>query len=160
MIQMLFDHMEWADGMVWRALGGSAIQDERLHRLTYHLHATQRAFLQVWNSVSRVELPPQSAFADLAAIREWASSYYAEGRQVVLREDPARTVTMPWADHYMKPFNRRAAPTTFEETVIQITSHSTYHRGQINARLRELGVDPPLTDFIAWLWLGKPHASV
>jgi hypothetical protein len=29
----------------------------------------------------------------------------------------------------------------------------------VNARLRELGAEPPLTDFIAWIWFGKPQAE-
>ena len=36
--------------------------------------------------------------------------------------------------------------------------HSTYHRGQVNVRLRELGGEPQLVDFIAWVWEGKPRA--
>ena len=35
-------------------------------------------------------------------------------------------------------------------------SHSTYHRGQVNARLREIGAEPPLVDYIAWLWFDRP----
>ena len=42
---------------------------------------------------------------------------------------------------------------------MQVALHSTYHRGQINARIRELGGEPPLTDFIAWVWAGKPQPS-
>lgn len=33
---------------------------------------------------------------------------------------------------------------------------ATYHRGQVNTWLRELGLEPPLVDFIAWVWFGKP----
>ncbi len=52
-----------------------------------------------------------------------------------------------------------AQSATFPETVLQITGHSTYHRGQLNTRLRELGGEPPLVDFIAWIWMGKPKAD-
>jgi uncharacterized damage-inducible protein DinB len=34
--------------------------------------------------------------------------------------------------------------------------HTVYHRGQVNARVRALGGEPPLVDYIAWLWLGRP----
>jgi hypothetical protein len=27
---------------------------------------------------------------------------------------------------------------------------------QVNTRIRELGGTPPLVDFIAWIWAGKP----
>ena len=45
---------------------------------------------------------------------------------------------------------------TMGETLLQVVNHSTYHRGQINSRLREVGGTPPMTDFIAWVGLGKP----
>ena len=34
--------------------------------------------------------------------------------------------------------------------------HSTYHRGQVAMRLKEMNVIPPLSDYIVWLWYGSP----
>jgi len=48
---------------------------------------------------------------------------------------------------------------TLVETMLQIPSHSTHHRGQIATRLREIGGEPPITDFIMWAFTGKPAAS-
>ncbi len=45
------------------------------------------------------------------------------------------------------------------QTLLQVTAHSSYHRGQVNVRLRELGVDPPMTDFIVWVWGRKPSPA-
>ena len=49
---------------------------------------------------------------------------------------------------------RHAALThpTSAETAPHVAMHTTHHRGQVNARLRELGAEPPLVDYIAWLW--------
>jgi len=47
----------------------------------------------------------------------------------------------------------------FGETLMPVASHSTHHRGQVCARIRELGSEPPLTDFIAWIWSSRPAAS-
>jgi len=40
--------------------------------------------------------------------------------------------------------------------LVQMTTHSHYHRGQNATRFRELGGDPPLIDLIVWYWKGKP----
>jgi uncharacterized damage-inducible protein DinB len=32
-----------------------------------------------------------------------------------------------------------------------IVNHSTYHRGQVAAKLKRLGVEQPLTDFFFWV---------
>ncbi|HVS31348.1 MAG TPA: DinB family protein [Thermoanaerobaculia bacterium] len=148
-------HMEWADARVWDAVLAQGGNDARLHRLLYHLHATQHAFLEVWRTGSFVNDVPEDHFPDLASIREWSRPYYAAAMQVLESEKEDRIVRLPWADAYMKRFGRTAAATTFAETVIQVTSHSTYHRGQIAARLRERGAEPPLVDYIAWLWLAR-----
>jgi uncharacterized damage-inducible protein DinB len=58
----------------------------------------------------------------------------------------------------MERLGRQASPTTLGETILQAAMHSTYHRGQISARLKEVGTDSPLTDYIVWLWLGRPPA--
>ena len=46
--------------------------------------------------------------------------------------------------------------TTLGETALQVPLHTIYHRGQVNARIRALGGEPPLVDYIAWIWLGRP----
>ena len=33
----------------------------------------------------------------------------------------------------------------------QIVNHSTYHRGQVAAKLKRLGIEPPMTDLIRWV---------
>jgi uncharacterized damage-inducible protein DinB len=54
---------------------------------------------------------------------------------------------------------KKVMPATLEETMLQVASHSTYHRGQINTRFRELGGEPAMVDFITWVWLGKPKSQ-
>lgn len=41
---------------------------------------------------------------------------------------------------------------TLADLVRHVVNHSTYHRGQAVTQLRQLGVTPPATDLIAFLW--------
>ena len=41
---------------------------------------------------------------------------------------------------------------TVEQALMQAAMHSQHHRGQNAARMRELGIEPPITDYIGWLW--------
>lgn len=52
----------------------------------------------------------------------------------------------------------RAPPEALTDAKLKEKLHqvSTYHRGQANSRLRELGGKPPLVDYIAWIWFGRP----
>jgi uncharacterized damage-inducible protein DinB len=158
----LFRHMEWADARVWTSLTASAADDDRLRTLLVHVHTVQRAFLAVWRG-----LPPEGgfrspeSFASLADVRAWAQPVYAEQRDFLSSGDAdlTRVLCPPWVAQVEQVLGRRAGPTTLGETAFQVASHTTHHRGQINTRLRELGVEPPYVDYIVWLWLDRPAAE-
>jgi uncharacterized damage-inducible protein DinB len=40
-----------------------------------------------------------------------------------------------------------------------VVNHSTYHRGQVAAKLRRLGVEPAATDFIFWMFEQVPQQA-
>ena len=156
----LYDHMQWADAVVWRAALAhpAAADDKTLRDRFVHTHMVQRAFLSIW----RAQEPHWPEFASLPEVARWARGYHREVRAHLDALDDAaldRAVILPWAAHLTERFGRHPLPTTMRETMLQVPMHSTYHRGQINTRLRELGAEPPLTDYIAWLWMGKPAAE-
>jgi uncharacterized damage-inducible protein DinB len=155
----LYRHMEWADARVWGAIGTSDLDDARLRSLLVHLHTVQWAFLAVWQG-----RPPETGyrrpedFATLADVRAWAQPVYAAERAILGGADAGlgRILRPPWVAQVEAHLGRPPGPTTLGETAFQVASHSTHHRGQINTRLRELGMTPPLVDYIAWLWLDRP----
>jgi uncharacterized damage-inducible protein DinB len=159
MIVDLFSHMEWADATVWRAVLAHRVTagDSKLRDALLHLHSVQKAFFFIWTSAP-MQIPEAQSFEDAAAICRWGRAYYRDAPSwIAAAEDLHRIVVLPWSKHLVERFGA-VHDTTLGETMIQVTSHSTYHRGQVNARLRELGGEPPLVDYIAWLWLGRPAA--
>jgi uncharacterized damage-inducible protein DinB len=88
-------------------------------------------------------------------------SYYGSARTFLETLDAQRLASpliVPWTKWVEQAIGRPPADTTLGETILQTCLHSTHHRAQANARLRALGVEPPLVDYIAWLWLGRPQA--
>jgi uncharacterized damage-inducible protein DinB len=159
----LLHHMEWADASIWRALLAHppAVNDTRLRDLLLHLHGVQRAFLSVWTG-QLLDAHPASATMELTSAYATVHSYYGDLRRALGAFDNAtleRPVVMPGLEPYEEQMGRRFDAPTLAETVLQVVSHSTYHRGQVNARLRELGGEPPLVDYIAWIWFGRPAPS-
>jgi len=161
LLRQLIRHMEWADAEVWRAVlahepaGG----DPRLRELLTHLHLVQRLFLVVWQKQRFDSSRRQPQFATALDLRNWAHTYYREatGFLNVLDEPSLKgEVMMPFVKAMEAQLGRTFGPTSLGETIVQVTSHSTYHRGQVNARLREVGGTPPLVDYIAWVWFGRP----
>ena len=161
-IQDLFQHMQWADATVWKAIMAfqTAMQDARLQELLHHLHIVQRAFLKAWRGESLEGGFPK--FSDAESLRNWGNAYYAEANShlsALTEQALNQPLSLPWAAMIEKQFGRTPESTTLGETALQVALHTTYHRGQVNARLRELGCEPPLVDYIAWLWQGRPAAE-
>jgi len=160
----LFSHMAWADAIVFRAARACApaANDPVIREKLHHIHMVQRAFLHLWTRTP-FALPEASEFGDLAALEKWARDYHAELHSFVEAiGDRAldEVVPIPWAARISKTVGIDVpADVTLGTTMLQVAMHSGYHRGQVNLRLRELGSTPPLTDFIAWYWMGKPYPA-
>jgi uncharacterized damage-inducible protein DinB len=158
-LQQLVRHMEWADALVWRAVLAhpAAHADARTHERLHHVHMVQWAYLGIWRG-ERPDLPKAEAFPDLPSLHAWGRRFYPEADryfETLAEAALSDRVDFPWAARLAARFGE-VHPVTLGEAVLQLASHSTYHRGQINARLREISGEPPLTDFIAWIWQGRP----
>jgi uncharacterized damage-inducible protein DinB len=158
-VQGLLTHMEWADGLMWvSVIGlGSADREPRLRERLHHLHSVQWAYLQIWRG-EPMQIPDVSSFDDLRSLLGWAQAYYRELPVWLATLDDAvldRPVQFPWAEHIAKQYGS-AGPVTLGESALQVALHTAYHRGQMATRIRELGGEPPLTDYVAWLWMARP----
>jgi uncharacterized damage-inducible protein DinB len=164
LLRQLIRHMEWADSDVWRAVLAHepAGRDGRLRDLLIHLHRTQRLFLMVWQKQPLDAAWGKADFASLSDLQSWARTYYPDVNQFLdALDEPAlaNDVTMPWVKSFEAETGRTFSTPTLGETILQVVSHSTYHRGQVNARLRDVGGEPPLVDYIAWIWFGRPEPN-
>lgn len=162
-LQELFLHMEWADALVWQSVlsAPNLATDSVIRDRLFHIHLVQRGFLLLWREPS-APFPEPPTFSDAVALASWGRQYHQEVAAYVRGIDQTaldEPVSIPWADQAAGRFGQPAASATLAQTMLQVASHSTHHRGQLNTRLRELGGDPPLTDFIVWVWLGKPAAN-
>jgi uncharacterized damage-inducible protein DinB len=120
----------------------------------------QWAYLHIWRA-EQVKPRELSTFPTLPAIRAWAREYYRVLPSYlggVSVSDLTREVQFPWADRLVQRFGR-TQPATWSESVLQVAMHSSYHRGQVARHLRELEIEPPLTDYIAWIWMDRPEAE-
>ena len=160
MIKDLFLHMHWADATVWNTVleHEAASDDTRLADLLYHVHSVQRAFLAVWTS-SPIAMPKREHFVSMRQLADWGRTYHTE----VLDRFPEFTtetldkqINVPWSRFMEQRYAHKPEETTVRETMLQVALHSSYHRGQVNARLRALEIEPPMVDYIAWLWFGRP----
>ena len=155
----LLRHMEWADALIWRSVLSmpSLEHDERIKERLLHFHATQWAYGQVLRG-RPLEIPDLDDFHDLRSIGLWARRFYRDIPPYIdglTEAGLTQKVEFPWAEQVAKRLGS-ASPATVGESLLQVVLHTTYHRGQVATRVRESGGEPPLTDFIAWVWVGRP----
>ena len=164
LLQELLRHMEWADAKVWQSVLSTpaAETDSTIRERLLHIHAVQQAFLHIWREQPLPAFPDKSKFVDLVALASWARQGHAEvaaHSNKMQLDGVEKTAMLPFAAFFEAHFGKSDAKITVGQTILQVTSHSSHHRGQVNTRLRELGIEPPTIDFIVWLWLGKPTAD-
>ena len=152
-------HMGWADAQTWRAVRATNASgsDERLKWLLHHSHLVQSIYLQAWRG-DAFQLTELTSYPDLAAIESSARPYYPLISVFADTVDESRfgqPVDFPWSAMIAEKFGK-VLPATLGESVFQVVSHTAYHRGQISTRIRDLGGEPPLVDFLYWVWAGKP----
>lgn len=157
----LFSHMEWADARIWdTALKlDAAREDEVARAVLVHMHSAQQAFLDAWHGQAPTFRKP-SDFSQLESLYAYATSYYAPARAFLETIDEGRfsePLVLPWVGFIEERMGRPVAETTIGETIVQVFSHTTHHRAQVSARLRLLGGEPPIVDYIAWIWFGRPQ---
>lgn len=155
----LINHMEWADAQIWMSVLNlpSLEHDEWIKERLHHYHSTQWAYGQILLKLPII-IPELNSFPDIRSIGFWARRFYKEMsvRFIGLNEtELQQNVEFPWVAQVVKQLGS-ITPATVGESILQLVLHSTHHRGQAAMYLRQVGAEPPMTDFIAWIWMQCP----
>lgn len=160
-LEDLLRHLGWADACVWRAVLAcdAARDDARLLFWLHHIHTVQHAFLRIWRS-EELELPELAHFPDRPSLARWGRTAHQEIVAFLGTADEATLAAelrVPWTERLEETWEKPIEHPSLAHSAVQVAMHSAHHRGQAAARLREVGGEPPLVDFIAWLWWGRPE---
>ncbi len=161
--QNLIYHMEWADARVWKCImDHPALASENWYiQRMQHYHSTQWAYGQVFLG-EPISIPAAGSFTDMLSVGRWGRKFYTEYSAKITALDDRKLRSMvdfPWSARIAEKLGGHINPATIGECIVQLALHSTHHRGQVVLHLRESGYEPPLTDFIAWIWMNRPPAE-
>ncbi len=151
----MFAHQAWANAEHWRAIRAHApaAADRAIRDRLHHIVLVEQLFLWLARRAGdEFCLTKSDDYADLAALEPEAMRVDKEMIEYVRDATPdalARDTQIAW-------FKDPPLTIPLEQALLQAAMHSHYHRGQNATRLRELGGEPPLTDYILWLWKNKP----
>jgi uncharacterized damage-inducible protein DinB len=153
----LYRHQAWADARHLKAAVAhpATASDDSIRNRMLHIYTVQLFFRWMTGARSSgfTPLDPGSV-ADLASLTTLVRRYHDEMIPFVEGLSEPRL-----SEPVENPFAPPDAPRlTRAQALTQCAMHSHYHRGQNATRMRELGTEPPLTDFIAWFWSGQEEA--
>jgi uncharacterized damage-inducible protein DinB len=151
----LYGHQEWADAEHWRAIEAhpAALADKAIRERLLHIHQVQRGYLWIIGPrTSEFAFKTLQDFPSTVDLKVYARQGLTEMWEALHNTSPGRMeelIEVPW----FKPLK-----ISVRHALTQAAMHSHYHRGQNATRLRELGGEPPMTDFIVWVKNGQPAA--
>jgi len=150
MLTELAKYQAWADREHWRVLHGNAqlMEDAEIRkRLNHMLFAFE--FLQ---ALARGERRDPASMKERESMSEIETAMEQETESILKAigsSDLGKQIPLP-----------RGPKGPFEATtgalLLQALLHNQHHRGQNASRMRQLGVTPPITDYIVWYGLGRP----
>jgi uncharacterized damage-inducible protein DinB len=158
LLRDLYGHQVWADAGHFRAIGAhpAARGDQAILVRLHHIAIVQRAFLwAVGDRQDAFEFTKPEDFASLDALKRYVREHHDRLVPFIATVSDLRlaeSIAIPW-------FKEPPLSLTVAEALTQGAMHSHYHRGQNATRLREIGGEPPMTDYIVWLWKGRPEAD-
>ena len=160
-IRMFDAYTRWADTKVFDVL--SALSEEAwrkevggsfgsIRNTAVHLVSAQWIWLSRWRGTSPPAMWTPEEVPTSAALR-------ARWEQVVRDRaaflEPLTDAALAEDVRYMNLAGKPQA-IALGLLFLHMVNHSTYHRGQLTAFLRNVGAKPPSTDFVAWVMQGKP----
>ena len=152
-LRTLFAYDSWANDLLLQVI--KALPEEAVRRdlgtshqsllgTLVHIVAAEEIWLSRWKGAPRSKLTGLEQIASLDALRAWWSKVRAE------RDSYITSLAEADLEHEME-LTTTAGVTyrhRYADMFRHLANHSTYHRGQVAAMLRQLGEKPPSTDLI------------
>jgi len=152
-VQQLKDlalYQVWADGEHWKALHANAalLDDSEIRKRLNHMVMAYEMLqtLARGGSADPTGMKERDSAEELEAAMGQAHERMAE---TLASADLEKMIALPRGPK--GPFEAPAGI-----LLLQALMHSHHHRSQNASRMRQLGVTPPMTDFVLWYALGRP----
>jgi uncharacterized damage-inducible protein DinB len=152
-IQKLFAYNSWATNRIFDALAalpeGQYLLDLKashggIHGTLTHLVAAEKIWLSRWVGKPESALLSTGEVPSLSVLKAAWEDVAARTARFLSRLDDNR-LQQPFE---YSSLSSGSQTSTYQQTLLHLVNHSTYHRGQITALMRQVGGQPVKTDLI------------
>jgi len=151
-IRRLFDHAVWADTRLLQALREVPTAPAEAVREFAHVLGAEETWLsRLEGRPSRTAVWPDLELPELPALLDTVHRGYLDHLAALDPASMSRTVAY-------KNSAGQAFETPVRDILLQVALHGQLHRGKVNLLLRQAGLAPVPTDFIAFV-RGLPAAT-
>jgi uncharacterized damage-inducible protein DinB len=152
-VRGLLAYTIWADRQILQAV--AALPEEDLVRETgtsfgsvlgtlAHVLGAEQLWLSRFLGVPLVRLPSQEDFPTCEVLRASFEDFWPQ-LEFFLASLTEEQLAAEFTWTSLEGENRTAP---FRQVLLHVVNHSSYHRGQVVAQLRQLGHQPPSTDLV------------
>lgn len=144
-VRKLFSHIEWADARLLQALRSApTAPPEAVREYAHVLGADETWLARLEGRPARTAIWPTLTLAEL---QDLAATVHASYRRYLdTLADPALGRSVTYTNSAGKTFQNMAA-----DLLVHVALHAQYHRGKVNLLLRQAGLEPAPTDYIAFV---------
>jgi uncharacterized damage-inducible protein DinB len=141
----LFQYEKWATGKVLDAMRQLSVQDEKCLEWMAHILMAQLVwYSRLVNSADQYMPWDKKTFEECISLYEGNTKYWEEYLKPLDEKEFARTITY-------KNTKGDAFENKIKDILTHVINHSTYHRGQIIAKLKGQLPLLPSTDYIFYI---------
>ncbi len=141
----LLRYNDWANSRILITLEESKMEDKEILQLYSHTLSAQIVWL---NRIKDIPVTPFPLW-ETYNLRELRSMTEESSRNWLNFVEAHPNQTFEEMINYTNSEGKKYE-STLRQIMAHVVNHSTYHRGQIAQKLKAKGIEPPVTDFIAY----------
>lgn len=146
----MFNYDYWANSRLLDVLINREVTDNKILHWTNHIINVEEMWLsRIQEEPTTISLKIQRPLTTLLQKTQQLHDAYHQIAEL-RTEEQLRETTVAYRNSRGMAFT-----VSLSDLLSHVINHSTHHRGQIVARLRELGYVPPVTDYLHFVQYAK-----
>jgi uncharacterized damage-inducible protein DinB len=155
-VKFLFAYSSWSTNLMLESVE-CLTADQRTRDLkaslgsiwgtVLHIVWAEKIWLTRWGVGSAASIPADLGVKDVAGLRSvWESVGYERAKFLGTLSDRTLNEQFTYTD-----LRGRSNTITYEQSMAHLVDHGSFHRGQVIAMERQLGVQPPATGMLVFI---------